>query len=71
MVQMTAGTRSAVVAGGESSVQDPAQPQGKGAHVALDPDHDPNAQQRKADFVAAKDQAGDLNAHALTPAASQ
>lgn len=40
------------------------------ARVALDPDRDPNGQQRKADFVAGKDQTGDINPHALVPAVS-
>lgn len=39
-------------------------------HLALDPAQDPNDQQRKADFVAAKDNGGGLNPHALTPPAS-
>ncbi|WP_066659476.1 MULTISPECIES: TrbI/VirB10 family protein [unclassified Sphingomonas] len=38
--------------------------------VALDPDRDPNAQQRKADFVSAQDRNGDINPHAIRPAAS-
>ncbi|NKJ44835.1 TrbI/VirB10 family protein [Novosphingobium sp. SG720] len=38
--------------------------------LAIDPDRDPNAQQRKADFVAARDTGGDVNAHRLSPPAS-
>lgn len=36
------------------------------ARIALDRDKDPGTQQRKADFVAAHDNEGDLNPHALT-----
>ncbi len=35
--------------------------------VALDPDHDPNAQGRKTAFVSTLDPQGDVNPHALTP----
>ena len=38
--------------------------------VALDPTNEPNAQGRKADFVAALDANGDVNQHKLAPAAS-
>lgn len=38
--------------------------------LALDPDRDPNAQQRKADFVSASDRGGDVNPHLIRPAAS-
>lgn len=48
----------------------PAAPVGDAAQLAIDPDRDPNAQQRKADFVAARDGGADLNAGRLTPAAS-
>ena len=41
------------------------------SHLALDPDHDPNAQQHKTDFVAARDTGGDVNPHRLVPAASR
>lgn len=40
------------------------------AKLAIDPDRDPNAQQRKADFVAARDNGSDVNAGRLTPPAS-
>ncbi|PZU58194.1 TrbI/VirB10 family protein [Sphingomonas sp. VDB2] len=40
------------------------------ARLAIDPDRDPNAQQRKADFVAARDTGGDVNEHRLSPSAS-
>lgn len=38
--------------------------------LALDPEHDPNGQQRKADFVGNRDTQGPVNPHALQPAAS-
>ncbi|CUS43735.1 MAG: TrbI/VirB10 family protein [Pseudomonadota bacterium] len=37
------------------------------AKVAIDPDRDPNGQQRKSDFVRASDTSGDTNPHALAP----
>lgn len=40
------------------------------SRLAIDPDRDPNAQQRKADFVAARDTGGDVNGHRLSPPAS-
>jgi type IV secretion system protein VirB10 len=38
--------------------------------LAIDPDRDPNAQQRKSDFVAARDTGRDVNEHRLSPPAS-
>ncbi|GFE77651.1 TrbI/VirB10 family protein [Novosphingobium sp. TCA1] len=43
---------------------------GSGEKLAIDFNADPNAQQRKADFVSAKDSGDDVEPHALTPAAS-
>ncbi|SFG01970.1 type IV secretion system protein VirB10 [Novosphingobium sp. CF614] len=40
------------------------------SRLAIDPDRDPNAQQRKVDFVAARDTGGDVNEHRLSPPAS-
>lgn len=40
------------------------------SRVSLEPDRDPNAQQRKADFVSAQDRGGDINPHVIRPAAS-
>lgn len=37
---------------------------------AIDPDREPNAQQRKANFVAARDTGGDVNEYRLSPPAS-
>ena len=38
--------------------------------LALDPDHDPNAQGHKADFVSNLDSKGSINPHTVTPAPS-
>ena len=40
------------------------------AKPALDPEHDPNAQGHKAEFVGTLDTRGDVNPHQLTPAPS-
>lgn len=71
MMQVSGTNRAAGLASPEPATvptptaTDPASPR-----VALDPDRDPNSQQRKADFLAGKDGAGDINPHALLPAAS-
>jgi len=43
---------------------------GSGEKLAIDFNADPNAQQRKADFISAKDTGSEIEPHALTPAAS-
>ena len=48
----------------------PTPPASEGAPPPLDPDRDPNAQGRKAQFVGALDRSGDVNPHALTAAPS-
>jgi type IV secretion system protein VirB10 len=53
-----------VVASADTASASPA------ARMALDPDHDPGQQQRKADFVANVDTKGDINPHALSEPAS-
>jgi len=40
------------------------------AKVTLDPEHDPNGQQRKTEFVNATDKESDINPHVVTPARS-
>ncbi len=47
-----------------------AAPSSEAGKIALDPSRDPNAQQRKSDFVAAIDPRGDVNPHQLAAAAS-
>lgn len=41
-----------------------------GPQMALDPNRDPNAQQRKVDFVSASDRGSDVNPHLIQPPAS-
>lgn len=47
-----------------------APPSAGSAKLAIDPGRDPNAQQRKTDFVGALDTAGDVNPHQLAAAPS-
>jgi len=51
-----------------AAAPDPSQPDRN--RLALDPDRDPNAQQRKADFVAARDGGSDTNPYRIRPAPS-
>ena len=48
----------------------PAVPTPETSGPAIDPDRDPNAQGRKAQFVGTLDRSGDINPHALTAAPS-
>lgn len=48
----------------------PTAPVPQAARLAIDPDRDPNAQQRKSDFIAAQDGGSDVNRGRLTPAVS-
>ena len=48
----------------------PAAPTPEVSRPALDPDRDPNAQGRKAQFVGTLDRSGDINPHTLTAAPS-
>ncbi|HEX7743088.1 MAG TPA: TrbI/VirB10 family protein [Sphingobium sp.] len=48
----------------------PTPPASEAVPPPLDPDRDPNAQGRKAQFVSALDRSGDINPHALTAAPS-
>lgn len=48
----------------------PATPVPQASGPALDPDRDPNAQGRKAQFVGTLDRSGDINPHTLTAAPS-
>lgn len=71
MMQMSGANRSApgispdAAATAATAPADPANPR-----LVLDPERDPNGQQRKADFLAGRDGAGDINPHPLVPAAS-
>ena len=64
------GNRAAPTAYVESTPSAPPAAAADTARLAIDPDRDPNAQQRKADFVAARDNGGDVNAGRLVPPAS-
>jgi type IV secretion system protein VirB10 len=64
--------RQAGVASADATpaVSDAGAPANNGGNVALDPDRDPNAQKRKAQFVGTLDPRGDVNPHLLTAAPS-
>ena len=62
----TASTPAAVA----DTAVGPTPPASEAAPPPLDPDRDPNAQGRKAQFVGALDRSGDVNPHALTAAPS-
>lgn len=48
-----------------AAVPAPVSTEAASTRVAFDPERDPNGQQRKADFLAAKDDKGDINPHTL------
>lgn len=65
MVQLSGANRPAAASvEGPASASPPAF-EGAKPRVALDPERDPNGQQRKADFLANKDEGSDINPHAL------
>ena len=64
------GNRAAPTANVEAPQSSPTAPAADASKLAIDPDRDPNAQQRKADFIAARDNGSDVNAGRLTPPAS-
>lgn len=71
MMQMSGANRSAPGISPDApamAVAAPADP--ANSRLALDPERDPNGQQRKANFLAGKDGAGDINPHPLIPPAS-
>lgn len=66
MMQMSGANRSAAVPAAETTPAVPATVEGApDPKLALDPDRDPNGQQRKADFLAEKREADDINPHTL------
>lgn len=68
---MPATTADATPASAASPATSPATPEtGDAAKPALDPDHDPNAQGRKAQFVGMLDKSGDTDPHPLVAARS-
>ena len=66
-VLVASGRSGAQATGREAAAEAAAPTSAETARIALDPDHDPNAQQRKADFVGTLDPRGDVNPHLLTP----
>ena len=73
MMQLASrGQAGAAAPTGASPNAPAATPEGtaQSGRLALDPERDPNNQQRRLDFLASPDSAGDVNLHALTPAAS-
>lgn len=70
-VLVQAGNRPVSIATAEAPQAGPGVPTDDGAKLAIDPERDPNAQQRKSDFVAGLDRGGDVNEHRLAAAASR
>jgi type IV secretory pathway VirB10-like protein len=71
MMQVAGASRTASAAPVESATVSPTPTEGTASsRLALDPDRDPNGQQRKLDFLAGKDETSDINPHALVPAVS-
>ncbi len=64
------GQRAEAVPAGAAIIEPVAAAGSEAGKVALDPDRDPNGQQRKADFVGRLAGDGDVNPHALIAAAS-
>lgn len=64
------GIRTDPTRGADATPSSPPAAAAQEARLAIDPDRDPNAQQRKADFVAARETGGDVNEHRLSPPAS-
>ncbi len=70
MMQLAGAGRTAAPPA-EPAVASPAVPESAASgRVALDPERDPNGQQRKADFLAGKDATSDNNPHTLMSPAS-
>ena len=72
MVQVAGASRTAAATPSEPAALPAAAERATTARLALDldPDRDPNGQQRKTDFVAGQDGTSDFNPHALMPAVS-
>lgn len=71
MVQMSGANRPTSAPPTEATVVSAAPGDGTvKPRLSLDSDRDPNGQQRKTDFLAAKDDSGNVNPHALVPAVS-
>jgi type IV secretion system protein VirB10 len=71
MMQVSGTNRSGVAASPTAPAAPPTAPADAATpRLALNPERDPNGQQRKADFLAGKDGGGDTNPYPLVPAAS-
>lgn len=71
MMQVAGTSRAGTAAPAPTGDTAPAPAGETGARrVAIDPERDPNGQQRKLDFVGQRDAGGDINPHALAPAPS-
>jgi type IV secretion system protein VirB10 len=73
MMQLASGGQAGAASPANAASPAPASAtaqEGQSGRLGLDPDRDPNNQQRKQDFVGQRDAADDINPHALTPAAS-
>lgn len=73
MMQIAGASRTttATPAPAEPAIASPTAPDSPSAErLALDPERDPNGQQRKADFLTGKDATSDINPHPLMPTAS-
>lgn len=71
MLQVTGGQRQVAASVATTASEAVATPASAAPErIAFDPDRDPNAQQRKADFLGSKDASSDLNPHALSAAVS-
>lgn len=70
MMQVAGAIRPAPGSAAEAASSTPKPDTSPNGRLALDPDRDPGNQQRKADFLTGKDETGDINPHALVPAAS-
>ncbi|MGN8001136.1 TrbI/VirB10 family protein [Sphingomonas sp. 22176] len=69
-VLVQSGNRTDPVRIADATPSSPPVPATDPPRLVIDSDRDPNAQQRKADFVAARDTSGDVNGHRLSPPAS-
>lgn len=69
MLQLAGGTPQ-IAAEEIGAVGSPPAEGDANSRLALDPERDPNAQQRKVDFVGQRDDSSDLNPHVLIPPVS-
>lgn len=69
-VLVQSGNRTDPARTADAALSSPSVPATDASRLAIDPDRDPNAQQRKADFVSARDTGGDVNEQRLSPPAS-